>query len=328
MQQHEYFNGDFSLSKEIKKKIMTFLLICKNNHKINIVKYMQQKIIMHYLIFMDIPIIYQMQKIEPAMFYLLKKHPDVINYEYVETKYITIEPSIRRTYDTLIHFGQNYGYRNLKILTDTSTIEEICLETGCQQIDKIYPSISSDHHNTSIDFLQSNVLPGLIYHHIRIGVICTSQTKISYDIVKIINPKNKYTLDCTELQYNGTDKISINKNKIDLHFNRQIYKIFAYLPECAKNVVLMLYLQSDLHKNNTKLFLTDDDLGKKYCKLSMFKKNNSYWKINFGKHGVNFSNFCKCYLYCEVDGEYTTEIFAISQNYLRIYNGMAAKIHR
>ena len=327
MHQHEYFNGELYIPKKNTEKIITFLLTCKEFQKkysAKIVKYMQQKIIMHYLNTTNIPTMHQLQKIEPQQYTGMNDlpiiHSNIINYEYIETKYHTFEPRYRfncwgreyyeLTIDSSIHYPRHhYGYRNLKILTNTDMVEEIELELGGTQMDKIYPS--KFKNNLSFDLLQHNVIPITVLRTVKIGIICKSQTKISYDIVKITNLLDKYILGFKELQYCGTEIINKETVNWKLYFHHQIYKIIAYLPPCTKNVILYL----------TPLCYSDT------YELSMIK-SDSYWEIDFNQHGLNFQKFQFCYLSCESDGgKYTAEICAISQNFLQVAYGIYCKYH-
>ena len=99
-------------------------------------------------------------------------------------------------YSRQIHYinpypGNGYGFRNLKILTNIDSIDKIELTFEYTRIDSTCPSILKN--DIPFDILQNNVLP---FINMLYAIIVTHQAKttISYDIVKILNPREKYNI--------------------------------------------------------------------------------------------------------------------------------------
>jgi hypothetical protein len=234
-----------------------------------------------------------------------------VEFEFVKTVTHTFNPHPtprKQCYELEFDRNYSYGYRNFRILTDLDVVSEIEFVPAHFPADKSYPSILKN--KIPFNILGENILPGALNCQYKIIIWCCAPTTISYDLVKITNPKKLYLLPYRAIQHCGNEDISEKTHAIiKLFLHGIIMQIKAYLPAFTKNVGL--FFDSNLM-------------------LPLKKINNDYWEADFGPNGIDFWKVNSCTLmfhvqeqWCSKNGS-KTYIFAEAIQKFIIVDGMCA----
>lgn len=157
--------------------------------------------------------------------------PYIFVGEFVETRTFELPMNQKKS---IVYFTKiddymcNYGYTNMKIFGNLNLIENVCFLSTCI-IDRIYPKITGA---SSIPLLTDNIIPSInshMQHHLYVELTenCNSDIKITFDVVKIMNPieENK-TAQFVFLQSQmDNHKIKKGNNELTLYFNHPVSKI-------------------------------------------------------------------------------------------------------
>ena len=104
------------------------------------------------------------------------------SYEYVETRTHTfLAGQTQHKFDEK-DYEKNYGYTNLRIVSDISKIDKMTYSIGHSLIDETRPHLLKE--STPFVSFQEHALPALQYHDYRVTVTCEEPAIIEYDIVK------------------------------------------------------------------------------------------------------------------------------------------------
>lgn len=241
---------------------------------------------------------------------------------------VSIEPTYTRVYHTttISHpyhsFYEipksdlpNVGYANFKLISPVSNIVYIELEIGGNLIEK--PILYKFLNNQPIFYLMSEnrCIPHLDTHTIRIVFNTHNKEDVvfSYDVVEVSNKSDTYNYLCNLEQFTGTEELKwLSKEHLEngnvklscnLYFNLLINHIYAFLPEDATDVRLIL----DKVDHNL-----------------LFTKQDNYYIFDFGNTLLNFSKIdipsvsfvCK-----NINNDSLCTVVAISSNIVSILNG-------
>jgi hypothetical protein len=241
---------------------------------------------------------------------------------------VSVEPTYKRVYETKTitqphnHFYDipkldlpNIGYANFKLLSPVSNVLYIELEIGGRLIER--PMLYKFLNNEAKFYLMSEnrCIPHLENQTIRIFFITHNKEDIafSYDVVEVSNKSDTYNYLCNLEQFTGTEELKgLRQEHLEngniklschLYFNLLINSIYAFLPEDATDVRLIL----DKVDHNL-----------------LFTKEDNYYIFDFGNTLLNFSNIdipsvsfvCK-----NINDDSLCTVVAITSNIVSILNG-------
>lgn len=210
--------------------------------------------------------------------------------------------------DIITDKNYRYGYMNLKIESNIDDVKEIEFLGSSYLFDRTYPYILKD--TRPFDILRHNVLPIADLHTYEIRVDSDPIATISYDIVKILNPKQHYQLSHKKIQYHDYTILENTSNpKLKLIFCHQITKIKIFTLSTIRKPVINF------------------QDGFNEMKLSLINTNDSWRELDFGETGVCFRSHIDCIISYETDGDkHDIHIFGISWHINQIINGMIESI--
>lgn len=223
-------------------------------------------------------------------------------YEYVETRSHTF-PAGQSQYkfDEKDH-DKNYGYTNLRIVSDISKIDKMTYSIGNGLIDETRPYLLKER--TPFASFQEHALPALQYHDYRVTVTCDEPATIEYDIVKF----KEDCKSCKERWIHYYDCRSATMQvkgcaSILLDFNQMTSDIWANISApSAKNVYIEFMKKGD-------------------CRIRLHKIGD-LWYCNLDD--LNLSRVDNVVLHYDTEGEkHSTEVYAKNLNCIRFMSGMA-----
>lgn len=157
----------------------------------------------------------------------------------INTTFVTGERARRLSYTFPLKEDTNIGFTNLKIegnLTDTE-IDMIEFEIGGTRILR-----SAEKYDGYVSFtlLNDNILPAVKKHDFRLYMDLNpnKEVKISYDIVEISNPVDKWETIINQIQCTGSEHLITGHNKQRLNFNHPVEKIVIKSDEPISNVFI------------------------------------------------------------------------------------------
>jgi hypothetical protein len=223
--------------------------------------------------------------------------------EYVETRTYTF-PAGHSIYNFQKDDPENnYGYKNLRIVSDIANVEKMTLNIGGAVIDETRPYVLKEEHPFAC--FQQCVIPALQFQHSRIITTCSEPTTISYDVHKL---EPYYHRSVHEYWINYYDDRSVTMKMkgcahIELDFNHPTTDIWVDTDApSAKNMYLEFMKKSD-------------------CRVRLEKKGD-LWHCDL--KSLNLSRCETVDLHYDTAGEkHTTTVYAKNLNCIRIMHGMA-----
>jgi hypothetical protein len=223
--------------------------------------------------------------------------------EYVETRTYTFPAG-----HTIFKFEKddsenNYGYKNLRIVSDISNVEKMTLNIGGSIIDETRPCVLNETHPFAC--FQQCVIPALEYQHCKIITTCSEPTTISYDVHKLEpyyhRTVHEYWINCyrdrsVAMQMKGCAHI-------ELDFNHPTTDIWVDVTApSTKNMYLEFMKKGDYRVR--------------------LEKKGELWHCDL--KGLNLSRVDDVDLHYDTEGEkHTTTVYAKNLNCIRIIYGMA-----
>jgi hypothetical protein len=223
--------------------------------------------------------------------------------EYVETRTYTFPAG-----HTIYKFEKddaenNYGYKNLRIVSDIANVEKMTLSIGAAVFDETRPYVLKEEYPFAC--FQQCVIPALQFQHSKIITTCSEPTTISYDVHKFEpyyhRTAHEYWINCYD------DRSVTMKMKgcahIELDFNHPTTDIWVDTDApSAKNMYLEFMNKSD-------------------CRVRLHKVGD-LWHCDL--KGLNLSRVDDVDLHYDTEGEkHTTTVYAKNLNCIRIMHGMA-----
>lgn len=165
------------------------------------------------------------------------------------------------------------GVTNFKI-SPSSAIDSLEFIVGGQLFEKhqLFRELNTDPKIFMIS--GNNVFPILQFHKLTINfeTNCDTPITVSYDIVELVDYDGKKCSDWMTMQeqFTGTEELKDSLvNKIRIHFNHPIIRLYAFLPDDVEDARVLLNSQDH------NLLLTPKD---------------NYYTIEFGEEtSINFS---------------------------------------
>ena len=255
-------------------------------------------------------------------------------YKYMETL-VSVEPTFDHVYETktisqpYTYFVDlpksdlpNVGYANFKLISPVSNILYIELEIGGRLIER--PILYKFLNNEPKFYLMSEnrCIPHLENQTIRIFFKTHNKEDIafSYDVVEVSNPLKEYRYTYKIEQFTGTEVLkglSLSLEYLDnenengdvklscrLYFNHLTNRIYAFLPEDARDVRLIL-----------------DDVDHNL----VFTKQTNYYIFDFENTPLNFTridNPSVSFVCKNINDDSESSVVAISTNFIDIIDGI------